>query len=134
MDVAISFGVETDRTSCGGFDDCVPWCFTDVGLAVGEYFSDGFDSVEGERVWSDADDGALLYVSLTPDCESSADKTRTVLVVIFELVKMAVSRGCPVDVRRVCNSGEKRAWESRQRMQYEAIPEYASNDLETGQR
>ena len=130
MDVAVGFGVQTDWASSGGFDDCVPWCFADVRLAIGVDFSDGFDGVEGERVRSDADDRALLCVSLACEGESSVSMVRTILVMILKLVKMAVSRRCPVDVRHICNSGVKRAWKSCQRMQCEAIPEYAQDDLE----
>jgi hypothetical protein len=125
VDVAVCFGMEADWASGRGFDDCVPWCFADIGLAIGVNLSHGFDGVEGERVWSDADDRALLCVSLAREGQSSVSTVRTILVVILKLVKMAVSRRCPVDVRHVCNSGEKRSWESCQRMQCEAIPEYA---------
>jgi hypothetical protein len=134
VDVAVCFGMEADWASGRGFDDCVPWCFADIGLAVGVDLSHGFDGVEGERVRGDTDDRALLRVSLGFICEKRIDMVRTIFLVIPQLVKMAASSRCPVDVRHVCNSGVKRAWKSCQRVQCEAIPEYASDDLETGQR
>jgi hypothetical protein len=62
-------------------------------------------------------------------CAGGINTTRTIFLVIIKLVKMAVSRVCPVDIKPVCQPGEQRAWKSGQRVQYEAIADYACDDL-----
>jgi hypothetical protein len=64
MDVAVDFCMETDETSCGGFEDCVPRRFADIASAVAVDLSDGSDGVEGESVWSNANNRTLLCVSV----------------------------------------------------------------------
>lgn len=103
-------------------------------MPVGVDLSHGADGVEGESVWTNADDGAYLCLSLdlagSMTCESSDGMARTVFLMIFELNEMPITCGGTVRVNPICGSGEQRALVLGQRMHCETITEDAREDLE----
>lgn len=62
VDVAIGFSMDAVCASCRCLDDCIPWRFSGIALAVGVDFSYSTDCVERKRIGTDADDRALLYL------------------------------------------------------------------------